>query len=67
MNITEEQRGRVIQAMEILSEVDTGSDFEVACHSAGVLLGHSFNIYFEDEDKENAEYLIKEGLDDELW
>ena len=67
MNLTEEQKRRIIQAMEILSEVDTGTDFEVACHNTGTLLGHSFGLYIEDEDKEHAEYLIKEGLDNELW
>ena len=62
--ITEKQETRIRNAMEWLSEVDTGSDFEVGCHNAGVLLGHEFGIYNEDGDKDHAEYLIEEGLDE---
>ena len=61
--INEEQRKRLVQALECLAEVDTGGDFEVVCHNAGVLLGHSFGIYLNESDKEHAEYLISEGLD----
>lgn len=59
--MNEEQRKRIINALECLAEVRTGEDFEVECQNAGILLGHSFGIYLNDSDKEHAEYLISEG------
>ena len=62
MNINEEQKRAIEDAMEVLSEVRTGGDDEVECHNRGILLGHSFGIYHNEGDKEHAEYLIEEGL-----
>lgn len=61
--VTEEQKNRILNAMGALAEVNSGCDFEVECHNIGILLGHVFNIYNGEVDKEHAEFLIKEGLD----